>query len=221
MTPERWKQIRAVFEEAEALPASLRPAYLNQACDGDDQLRREVDSLLQAESQAGSNFMGRPAADLMHAPVDSAAAAAPRIGTRIGPYQIVDEIGHGGMGEVYRAARIDGQFDQQVAIKLVRVGMGSPFIIDRFIGERQILATLSHSNIARLLDGGCTDDGVPYLVMELIDGNRIDAYCQCHIAPQTNPRRNCRRLSPAPIRNVRASRSYLRPCLSKSPRRNL
>lgn len=177
MTPERWKQIRAVFEEAEALPASLRRGFLDQACVGDDELRREVDSLFRAESQAGSGFLGGPAADLMHSPANGAAAVAARIGTRVGQYRIVDEIGHGGMGEVYRAARMDGQFDQEVAIKLVRGGMGSAFLTERFIAERQILATLNHPNIARLLDGGATDDGVPYLVMELIDGERIDAYC--------------------------------------------
>jgi eukaryotic-like serine/threonine-protein kinase len=178
MTPERWKQIRAVFEEAEALQMPLRLAFLNQACAGDDELHREVGSLLEAGSEAGSDFMGRPAADLMHSFANVTAGAAFRIGTRVGPYQIVDEIGHGGMGEVYRAARIDGQFDQQVAIKLVRVGLGSAFIIKRFLGERQILATLNHPNIARLLDGGATEDGVPYLVMELIEGDRIDLYCQ-------------------------------------------
>jgi serine/threonine protein kinase len=82
------------------------------------------------------------------------------------------------MGEVYRAVRIDGQFDQQVAIKLVRTGMGSAFVVERFLHERQILASLTHPSIARLVDGGTTADGVPYLVMELIEGERIDAYCQ-------------------------------------------
>ena len=147
MTPERWKQIRAVFEEAEALQMPLRLAFLNQACAGDDELHREVDSLLEAGSEAGSDFMGRPAADLMHSAANVTAGVSFRIGTRVDPYQIVDEIGHGGMGEVYRAARIDDQFDQQVAIKLVRVGLGSAFIIERFLGERQILATLNHPTL--------------------------------------------------------------------------
>ncbi|HEY1895160.1 MAG TPA: serine/threonine-protein kinase, partial [Terracidiphilus sp.] len=177
MTPERWQQIRNVFEHAELLNAFEREPYLAQACAGDPELRREVDSLLKAASEAGSAFMDRPAADLMQAPEDSDPSQT-RIGRRLGPYQIVAEIGRGGMGEVYRAARIDGQFDQQVAIKLVRVGMGSAFIVERFLHERQILATLTHPNIARLLDGGTTPDGVPYLVMELIEGERIDAWCQ-------------------------------------------
>ena len=180
MTPERWKQIRAVFEEAELLGSPDRLQFLDQACAGDAELRAEVESLLQAQSQAGSDFMGRPAADLLQPEPDRAngTAVASRIGRRLGPYRVIDEIGHGGMGEVYRAVRMDGQFDQQVAIKLVRGGMGSAFIIERFLHERQILASLNHPNIARLLDGGATEGGVPYLAMELIEGDRIDAYCQ-------------------------------------------
>jgi eukaryotic-like serine/threonine-protein kinase len=176
MTPERWQQIRNVFEHAEPLTALEREPYLDRACAGDPELRREVDSLLQAASRAGSAFMDRPAADLMQPPEDGAPGQA-RVGRRLGPYEIVAEIGRGGMGEVYRAVRVDGQFEQQVAIKLVRAGMGSAFVLERFLHERQILATLDHPNIARLLDGGTTD-GVPYLVMELIEGERIDAYCQ-------------------------------------------
>jgi non-specific serine/threonine protein kinase/serine/threonine-protein kinase len=176
MTPERWQQIRDVFEQAEPLSALDREPYLDQACAGDPELRREVDSLLKAASRAGSAFMDRPAADLMQ-PLEDGTAGQTRVGRRLGPYEIVAEIGRGGMGEVYRAVRVDGQFDQQVAIKLVRAGMGSAFVLERFLHERQILATLDHPNIARLLDGGTTD-GVPYLVMELIEGERIDAYCQ-------------------------------------------
>jgi eukaryotic-like serine/threonine-protein kinase len=177
MTPERWQQIRNVFEHAEPLSELERERYLAQACAGDPELRGEVDSLLKAASDAGSAFMDRPAADLISTPPDGTPALT-RLGRRLGPYEIVAEIGQGGMGEVYRAIRIDGQFDQQVAIKLVRVGMGSAFIVERFLHERQILATLTHPNIARLLDGGTTSDGVPYLVMELIEGQRIDTYCQ-------------------------------------------
>ena len=177
MTPERWQQIRSVFEHAEPLSELDRERYLNQACTEDQELRAEVESLLNAMARAGAGFMGQPAANLLQ-PDDSPQMNSSRIGRRIGPWEIVAEIGHGGMGEVYRAARIDGQFDQQVAIKLVRIGMGSSFINERFLHERQILASLNHPNIARLFDGGATDDGVPYLVMELIEGHRIDAYCQ-------------------------------------------
>ena len=92
----------------------------------------------------------------------------------------MEKIGHGGMGEVYRAVRADGQYDKQVAIKLVRVGLDSPFLVERFRHERQILASLDHPNIARLHDGGTTDNGIPYLVMELIKGTPIDHYCDEH-----------------------------------------
>ena len=98
------------------------------------------------------------------------------VGQRIGVYLIVEEIGHGGMGEVYRAVRADGQYAMEVAIKLVHGG--SSALLERFRQERQILATLEHPYIARLLDGGTTDHGVPYLVMELIDGTRIDQYAE-------------------------------------------
>src|SRR5882672_8090685 len=84
------------------------------------------------------------------------------------------------MGEVYRAVRADGQYTKEVAVKLVRGGFDSAFVQERFRNERQILASLDHSNIARLLDGGSTEDGVPYLVMELIEGTRIDEYCEQH-----------------------------------------
>ena len=100
-----------------------------------------------------------------------------RVGRRIGPYQLVEEIGVGGMGEVYRAFRADDQYRQQVAIKLVRAGHDSSFVVSRFKNERQILAGIEHPNIARLLDGGTTEDGVPYFAMELIEGDPIDEYC--------------------------------------------
>ena len=109
-----------------------------------------------------------------------AGSAESRIGRRIGVYQIVEEIGCGGMGEVYRAVRADGQYDKQVAIKLVRVGFDTSFVLERFRHERQILASLDHPNVAHLHDGGTTDDGAPYLVMELIEGTPIDQYCENH-----------------------------------------
>ena len=176
MTPERWQGIRSVFEQAEPMDAVRRAEFLDSECEGDAELRQEVESLLEAAGRATARFMDTPAADLLPRP--STAEPASRIGQRIGAYEIVAEIGHGGMGEVYRAARIDGQFEQQVAIKLVRVGLSSSFVVQRFLQERQILASLNHPRIARLLDGGTTSDGVPYLVMELIEGERVDVYCE-------------------------------------------
>ena len=102
---------------------------------------------------------------------------------RIGPYRLVERLGVGGMGEVYRAARADAQFEQQVAIKLVRAGLHSQLVFERFRAERQILADLEHPGIARLLDGGVTAEGLPYLVMELVEGEPIDHYCESHQLP--------------------------------------
>ena len=179
MTPERWQQIRGIYEQASALDVNDRVQFLNRTCASDSELRREVESLLSYEHRAGSVFLKSPAAALL----GSAAASAPtpsRLGRRIGVYQILEEIGRGGMGEVYRAARVDGQYEKQVAIKFVRSGYDSSLIVERFRHERQILASLDHPNIARLLDGGTTEEGIPYLVMELIEGSPIDEYCNQH-----------------------------------------
>ncbi len=102
------------------------------------------------------------------------------IGKRISQYRIVEQLGSGGMGEVYRAVRADDQYQKQVAIKLVRAGADSGLVVSRFKNERQILASLDHPNIARLLDGGATEEGVPYFVMELVEGQPIDKYCDSH-----------------------------------------
>ena len=98
-------------------------------------------------------------------------------GRRIGPYRILREIGHGGMGTVYLAERADGQYRKRVAIKLVNPHLGTAEILRRFRNERQVLAALDHPNIARLLDGGTTEDGRPYLVMEYVEGVAIDTWC--------------------------------------------
>ena len=177
MNPERWKQIRAVFDQAVLLASRERKAYLDQACGSDLELRHEVDSLLLSNSQAGAGFLNMPAVDLAKIPPPPVPT---RVGRRIGAYNVIEEIGQGGMGEVYRAARADGQFEKQVAIKMVRGGYDSAAVLDRFRHERQILASLDHPNIARLLDGGTTEEGIPYLVMELIEGTRIDQYCDTH-----------------------------------------
>ena len=177
MTPERWQRIREVYERTASLAVAERSPYLDKICDGDLELRSEVESLLTCESRAGSGFLNTPAVALL-SPEFQGGVEVSRIGRRVGVYQIIEEIGHGGMGEVFRARRADGQYEKEVAIKLVRTGYGSAFILERFRNERQILASLDHPNIARLLDGGTTDDGVPYLVMELIDGTPIDEYCE-------------------------------------------
>jgi eukaryotic-like serine/threonine-protein kinase len=179
MNPERWQQVRQVFDAAVSLPAAERSSYLDKVCISDSELRREVESLLSSDQQAGSRFLNTPAVDLKNPPAN-AVPVPTRVGRRIGVYDILEEIGRGGMGEVYRAARADGQYTKQVAVKLVRGGFDSRSVVERFINERQILASLDHPNIARLLDGGTTDDGIPYLVMELIEGAPIDSYCDAH-----------------------------------------
>ncbi len=180
MKTDRWQQVRAVLDEAISLPAESRIEFLNNKCFGDAELRYEVDSLLLSHKKAGNEFLNSPVIDLKTFIADTDKKKSALIERRIGVYQIKQEIGHGGMGEVYRAVRADGQYDKQVAIKLVRVGLDTPYLVERFRYERQILASLDHPNIARLHDGGTTDEGIPYLVMELIEGKPIDQYCDQH-----------------------------------------
>jgi serine/threonine protein kinase/tetratricopeptide (TPR) repeat protein len=177
MNPERWQRVKQLLDQAITIESSERSSFLDHACDGDPELRGEVDSLLASHEQAGTAFLRAPAVDL------KASASSPSRsleGRRMGVYQIVEEIGSGGMGEVYRAVRADGQYTKEVAIKLVRGGFDSRFVLERFLNERQILASLDHPNIARLVDGGTTEDAIPYLVMELIEGTRIDLFCDQH-----------------------------------------
>ncbi len=174
MNSERWQRVKQLLDEALAVEPSCRLPLLDRACADDKELRREVESLLASHERAGTNFLKHPAVDL------KATVPAPKPlleGRRVGVYQIIAEIGHGGMGEVYRSVRADGQYTKEVAVKLIRGGLHTASVIERFRSERQILASLEHPNIAQLLDGGTNDDGIPYLVMELIEGKPIDQYC--------------------------------------------
>ncbi|HEU4786587.1 MAG TPA: serine/threonine-protein kinase, partial [Gemmatimonadaceae bacterium] len=172
MTPERWQQIKEVFDAAVALPGADRDAYLAVACAGDSDLRRELDSLLAAHGQASAGFLETPLPALS---LFDEGLVGP--GSRVGPYLALDRIGRGGMGDVFAALRADGQFEQKVALKIVRSGFATADLLERFRAERQILAGLDHPNIARLLDGGATANGAPYLVMELVEGVPVDEYC--------------------------------------------
>ncbi len=172
MKTEEWEKVKSLLDAALPLDGEQRHKYLQEVCAGNDDLRLEVESLLSSHEQAGNEFLSVPAFDL-HAKSTS------RAGHRLGPYNVIEEIGRGGMGEVYRAVRADGQYTKEVAIKLVRGGFDSARVLERFRNERQILATLDHPNIARLMDGA-TEDGVPYLVMELVEGVPIDRYCDQH-----------------------------------------
>jgi serine/threonine protein kinase/Tol biopolymer transport system component len=184
MESERWQQVERLYHAVLECEESQRAAFLIRACAGDETLRREVESLVAYGSRSGT-FIEGTALEVV-APhlagdgcdgTDPASIETRLIGKRISQYRIVEQLGTGGMGEVYRAVRADDQYQKQVAIKLVRAGAASEFVISRFKNERQILANLDHPNIARLLDGGATEEGVPYFVMELVEGQPIDKYC--------------------------------------------
>ena len=179
MRPERWQEVRELLDAALAVPAAERSVYLDAICSHDAELRSELESLLDSHEQAGSVFLNSPVADLKSA-LGEPGLRCGWIGRRIGVYQIEAEIGRGGMGEVYRAVRADGLYKKEVAIKLVRGGYDTAAVLERFLHERQILASLDHPNIARLYDGGTTQEGLPFLVMEMIQGTPIDQYCEEH-----------------------------------------
>lgn len=169
MSPETWQEIKRIFDAAVELAPSAQPAFIRSTCLNDD-VRREVERMLAADY----------ATVLDHSllATHSFAEGARLEGRRIGRYRIVDEVGRGGMGAVFSAVRDDGQFDQKVAIKVILSGLNTDTIARRFRNERQILASLEHPNIARLLDGGMSDDGLPFYVMEFIEGEPIDDYCR-------------------------------------------
>src|SRR5262245_13124859 len=176
MTAERWKRIEQVFESAVELPAEDRPAFLDRACDGDLELRKEVDALLGAERDLDQPIQAAVAEEATRL----AGPAEAMIGQRIGSWKLAKVIGHGGMGTVYLALRDDHAFHKQAAIKLIKRGMETAQVLRHFQMERKILAWLDHPYIARLLDGGATADGTPYFVMEYVDGVPITEYCARH-----------------------------------------
>lgn len=177
LSAERWSKVEDLFERAVAMAADERERYLNSACGKDTELRDYVYSLLQADSTVAANIEQTIVNTVRVAFGDDTSQAEQMKGQMIGRYRVERLLGSGGMGMVYLAKRADEQFDQQVAIKLGRHRLIDPQTELRLRNERQILANLDHPNIARLFDGGTTDDGVPYLVMEYIDGVRIDTYC--------------------------------------------
>jgi eukaryotic-like serine/threonine-protein kinase len=175
LTPEHWKKVEDVFESALQRPPSERSAYVQAACGNDESLRHQVETLLLSLERAGG-FMEASALGVNL--TDTVVEETPSlIGKRLGSYRIVKEIGRGGMGSVYLATRADDEFQKRVAIKLIKRGMDTDFIVKRFRNERQILAGLDHQHIARLLDGGTTDDGLPYFVMEYVEGEPLYRYC--------------------------------------------
>jgi tetratricopeptide (TPR) repeat protein/tRNA A-37 threonylcarbamoyl transferase component Bud32 len=178
LTPERWLRVKDLFEEACTLDNVAQRLFLNDVCGNDGELRAEVASLLSAHSTAEA-ILDRSAVEYL----PQGAFDAPLQdwqGRRMGAYELIACLGRGGMGEVWRARRADTQYEKEVAIKLVRAGYDTAFVLQRFKAERQILASLEHPNIARLIDGGMTQEGQPYLVMELVEGRPIDEYCETH-----------------------------------------
>ncbi|MGA3327210.1 MAG: serine/threonine-protein kinase, partial [Terriglobia bacterium] len=174
MSGNNWERIQEIFFEAADLTTPERDAFLAHACDGDAGLRSEVESLLRADAAGGSAIAAAIESEVSALLDDD----APLVGTRMGPYRLLKEIGRGGMGSVYLGERDDEQYRKLVAIKVVKRGMDSTEVLARFRHERQILAGLEHPYIARLIDGGTTPDGRPFFVMEYVQGQPIDAYCR-------------------------------------------
>ncbi len=171
----RFRRLEELFDGAVGLPASERATFLEAEAPGDPELIQEVLELLQADAEAEDRDLreavGRVAASL------TSGAGTTVTGRALGPWRIVRPLGQGGMGTVYLAERADGEFEASAAVKLVRGGLPSPMLDERLRVERQILAGLVHPNIARLLDGGSTEDGTPYLVMEFVEGTPITRWC--------------------------------------------
>lgn len=174
LTAERWSRIRQIYESALGASLEHRADYLDTACGTDKALREEVDSLLRAEHLA-ADFLSRPIVDLQADPA-AQLGELDRAGQTLGAYRLDALIGRGGMGEVYCAARADGQFERRVAIQLIRGGANAQLVLEHFRRERQILAALDHPHIAQLYDASATDNGIPYLVIEYVDGVPIDRY---------------------------------------------
>ncbi|MEQ1644913.1 MAG: serine/threonine-protein kinase, partial [Pyrinomonadaceae bacterium] len=180
MTPGRWQQIEEIFHEALELEEFQRAAYLAERAGDDDDLIAEVQKLLSQFADA-SSFIEQPLYDSARTGFLSDllddSDEDPMVGKVLGSYRIEREIGRGGMGAVYEAVRADGEFRLRVALKVVKRGVDTDFVLRRFRNERQILAALDHPFITRLIDGGTTDDGRPYFVMEFIDGLPLYRYC--------------------------------------------
>jgi len=190
MNPQRWRQTEEIFQAALDLPPDEREKFIAEKCGEDDDLRREIEKLiaryekdetfLESPVWTDSRFLQSEAKREIAASLDEEIlthrAKKNFINERVGVYRLTEELGKGGMGVVYLAVRADGEFEQKAAVKLIKRGMDTDFIIKRFRHERQIVANLNHPNIARLLDGGTLEDGSPYFVMEFIEGEPLLRY---------------------------------------------
>ncbi|NNE67492.1 MAG: serine/threonine protein kinase [Pyrinomonadaceae bacterium] len=177
MQPERWKEIKEILDKALQLDPSARVHFLNEL-DTDEEVKSEVVSLLVDLDEA-EDFLSAPASSLAGEFLpEEESVEDPNLGEQIGNYRIVSELGLGGMGAVYLAERTDGEFTQQVAIKLLKREFNTKRIRETFARERDIQGGLAHPNIATLIDAGTTNDGIPFLIMELVEGVPIDRYCR-------------------------------------------
>ena len=172
MNGDRFRRCEELFHAAAPLSDREREAFLQRSCADDPQLRADVERLLAAHARA-ADFIASPAIAAVGQWTD---ADQSWVGRLVGPYRVVQEIGRGGMGAVYLAERADGHYQQRVALKVIKRGMDTEQVLVRFRAERQILASLDHPNIARLLDGGSTEQGVPFFAMEYIEGEPIDVW---------------------------------------------
>ena len=168
-----WSEVAELFADLVELEPSERRAILERRTAERPSTRDAVQRLLRAHDSASDDFLSQLDADLAHELLDEATSEP----ASVGPYRLVRRIGSGGMGHVYEGRRDDGQFEQRVAVKILKRGMDTDLIFQRFLRERQILAGFQHPSIARLLDGGITDDGRPFIAMEFVDGAPIDHYC--------------------------------------------
>jgi len=180
MTDERWNRIEELFNEAGKLESEKKDQFLDEACGDDHALREEVMSLLRSLDEAGDRIeevIFEEGLDSLTPPLEGAPAGPSMTGTVVGAYRLGAQIDSGGMGTIYEAERADDEFRKRVAIKLIKGGVITEADLERFVRERQVLADLEHPNITRLIDGGTTGDGQPFLVMEYIDGKPIDRWC--------------------------------------------
>ena len=172
--PARLQRALQLFDDALDQPDAGRDAWLAEACDGDAGLLAQVRSMLAADATADPDPISPKLASLREDAVDPAELPT---GTRVGPWEIRGVLGRGGMGAVYRVARVDGAYQREAALKRIRIGLDSALARQRFLRERQILARLQHPHIAGLLDGGVDEHDAPYFVMPQVRGERIDHWC--------------------------------------------
>jgi serine/threonine protein kinase/WD40 repeat protein len=172
MSPDQERRLEEIFSAARNLPPPERTAFLERACGGDAALRQQADSLLAAHEQAGQFLQPTVLVPAPNAPFEKS-------GDRIGRYKLLEQIGEGGFGVVWMAEQ-EEPVRRRVALKIIKLGMDTKEVVARFEGERQALAMMEHPNIARVFDGGATDTGRPYFVMELVKGIPITGYCDAH-----------------------------------------